>query len=177
MSSDDALDVGEHVPAVTAPLVDPDGDVDATSLSDLYGERPVLVVFYTNDFSPDCVSEWCSFRDYAWFTSNDEVTVVGSSKSRESTHRRFIDYLDLDFPLYSDRDLDVSDAFGVSYRAFKVFPRSKRSVFLVDTDGVVQYRWIGEHPLDPTRDQPPLAEIREAVEGLVGDEAETFGFN
>jgi hypothetical protein len=47
----------------------------------------------------------------------------------------------------------------------------------MDTDGVVRYRWVGEHPLDPTRDQPPLAEIREAVEGLVGEEPETFGFN
>jgi peroxiredoxin len=92
-------------------------------------------------------------------------------------HRRFSSYLDLEFPLFSDRDLEVSDAFGVTYRTFKVFPRSKRSVYLVDTDGVVRYRWIGDHPLDPTRDQPPLAEIREAVEELAGEEPETFGFN
>ncbi|MFB6268453.1 MAG: redoxin domain-containing protein [Halobacterium sp.] len=177
MSSDDALAEGDAVPGVSAPLVHPDGSVEETPLSDLYAERPVLLVFYTNDFSPDCVSEWCSFRDYAWFTSNDDVRVVGSSKSRASTHKRFINYLDLEFPLYADRDLDVSDAFGVTYRTFKVFPRSKRSVFLVDTDGVVRYRWVGEHPLDPTRDQPPLPEIREAVEELVGGETETFGFN
>ena len=177
MSSEDALSEGERVPAVTAPLVYPDGIVEETSLSGLYEEQAVLLVFYTNDFSPDCVSEWCSFRDYAWFTSNDAVKVVGSSKSRASTHSRFIDYLDLKFALYSERDLGVSDAFGVTYRTFKVFPRPKRSVFLVDTDGVVRYRWVGEHPLDPTRDQPPLPEIREAVEDLVGEKSETFGFN
>jgi peroxiredoxin len=177
MGSEDVLSVGEEVPATTAPLVYPDGDVEETALSELYEDTPVLVVFYTNDFSPDCVTEWCSFRDYAWFASNDEVRVVGSSKSREGTHRRFSSYLDLDFPLFSDRDLEVSDAFGVTYRTFKVFPRSKRSVFLVDSDGVVRYRWIGEHPLDPTRDQPPLGEIREAVEELSGEEPETFGFN
>ncbi|MXR20849.1 redoxin domain-containing protein [Halobacterium bonnevillei] len=177
MGSEDALRVGEEVPATTAPLVYPDGGVEETALSELYEDTPVLVVFYTNDFSPDCVTEWCSFRDYAWFTSSDEVRVVGSSKSREGTHRRFSSYLDLDFPLFSDRDLEVSDAFGVTYRTFKVFPRSKRSVFLVDADGVVRYRWIGDHPLDPTRDQPPLAEIREAVEELSGEEPETFGFN
>lgn len=177
MASEDALAEGEDVPPVAAPLVSPDGDATETPLSDLYEDRPVLLVFYTNDFSPDCVTEWCSFRDYAWFTSNDDVRVVGSSKSRVATHRRFISYLDLDFPLYSDRNLGVSDAFGVTYRTFKVFPRSKRSVFLVDTDGVVRYRWVGEHPLDPTRDQPPLPEIRAAVEGLVGEEPETFGFN
>ena len=65
----------------------------------------------------------------------------------------------------------------MTYRAFRVFPRSKRSVFLVDTDGVVQYRWVGDHPLDPTRDQRPLDEIRTAVEELSGDEPESFGFS
>ncbi|MCD2201927.1 redoxin domain-containing protein [Halobacterium sp. KA-6] len=177
MTSGDALDVGDEVPDVAAPLVHPDDSVEETPLSELYADRPVLVVFYTNDFSPDCVSEWCSFRDYGWFTSTEDVRVVGSSKSRVPTHRRFIDYLDIDFPLYADTDLDVADAFGVTYRALKLLPRAKRSVFLVDTDGVVQYRWIGEHPLDPTRDQPPLGEIREAVEEHVGGEPETFGFN
>jgi peroxiredoxin len=123
MGSDAALAEGESVPATSAPLVHPDGDAVETSLSDLYEDQPILVVFYTNDFSPDCVTEWCSFRDYAWFTSNDQVRVVGSSKSRKANHRRFISYLDLDFPLFSDRDLEVSDAFGVTYRTFKVFPR------------------------------------------------------
>jgi peroxiredoxin len=177
MTRGDALGVGDEVPDVAAPLVQPDDSVEQTALSELYADRPVLVVFYTNDFSPDCVNEWCSFRDYGWFTSTEDVRVVGASKSRAATHRRFIDYLDIDFPLYADTDLDVSDAFGVTYRALKLLPRSKRSVFLVDTDGVVRYRWIGEHPLDPTRDQPPLAEIREAVEEHVGGETETFGFS
>jgi len=177
MASDDVLAVGDDVPDVAAELVRADGSVETTPLSALYADGPVLVVFYTNDFSPDCVDEWCAFRDYGWFTSSNDVSVVGSSKSRVTTHRKFIDYLDIDFPLYSDRDLEVSDAFGVSYRTFKLFPRSKRSVFLVDEDGVVRYRWVGEHPLDPTRDQPPLDEIRSAVEELSGGEPETFGFN
>ncbi|NIB98590.1 redoxin domain-containing protein [Halobacterium sp. R2-5] len=172
-----AVGNGEEVPDVSAPLVHASGDVTETALSELYDDRPVLMVFYTNDFSPDCVNEWCSFRDYGWFTSTDDVRVVGASRSRAATHRRFIDYLDIDFPLYADTDLALSDAFGVTYRALKVFPRSKRSVFLVDADGVVQYRWVGEHSLDPTRDQPPLAEIREAVEEHTGGEPETFGFS
>lgn len=176
MSSDEAREVGEAVADVSAPLVHPDGSVETTSLDDLYDDRPLLVVFYTNDFSPDCVSEWCSFRDYGWFASSEAVRVVGVSKSRVSTHRRFINYLDLEFPLFSDTDLEISDAFGVTYRTFHLFPRAKRSVFLLDTEGTIRYRWVGEHPLDPTRDQPPLDEIRDAVEEFSGDEPETFGF-
>jgi peroxiredoxin len=177
MSSDGALDVGESVPDTGAELVYPEGETESAPLRELYADGPLLVVFYTNDFSPDCVNEWCSFRDYGWFASSGDVSVVGASKSKVPTHRRFISYLDLEFPLYSDGDLELSDAFGVTYRAFRVFPRAKRSVFLVDGDGVVQYRWVGDHPLDPTRDQPPLDEIRSAVEELSGDEPETFGFS
>lgn len=48
---------------------------------------------------------------------------------------------------------------------------------LLDEDGVVRYRWVGEHPLDPTRDQPPMSEIHAAIaEEFDGDGPETFGF-
>jgi peroxiredoxin Q/BCP len=177
MADSHGIAVGEQVADVSETLVSPDGEASETQLSDLLADGPVLLTFYTNDFSPDCIKEWCSFRDYDWFTSNDAVQVVGASKSRPFTHRKFIDHLDLQFPLYADTDLDLASAFGVSYRAFKVVPRSRRSCFLLDEDGVVQYKWIGEHPLDPTRDQPPVSEIHEAIEEQFDDDGpETFGF-
>ena len=147
-------------------------------MSELFAERPVLVTFNTNDFSPDCVKEWCSFRDYDWFASGDRVRVVGVSRSRAYTHRKFIEYLDLNFPLYADRDLAISDAFGVTYRTFNIAARSRRSCFLLDSDGAIRYRWLGEHPLDPTRDQPPISEIHAAVaDEFGGDGPEMFGFD
>ncbi|MFB6078343.1 MAG: redoxin domain-containing protein [Halarchaeum sp.] len=172
------LAAGDVAPDVSAPLVYPDGRVEDVSLSALVGERPTLLAFYTNDFSPDCAEEWCSFRDYGWFSNDERVQVVGVSRSRVGTHRRFIDYLDLDFPLYSDRDLAMTEAFGVDYRVFGLLRRPKRSVFLVDDDLEVRYRWVGEHALDATRAQPPLGEIVEAVENAFGTEAaEDFGFD
>jgi peroxiredoxin len=177
MSDSSGLDVGERARSVSAPLVRPDGETTDTPLADLWGEKPVLLSFYTNDFSPDCVEEWCAFRDYDWFTSNDDVQVVGVSKSHAYTHKKFIDYLDLNFPLYADRELAISDAFGVTYRTFKIATRSRRSCFLLDGDGAVRYKWVGEHPLDPTRDQPPISEIHEAIaDEFGGEESETFGF-
>ncbi|WP_232687291.1 redoxin domain-containing protein [Halobacterium zhouii] len=171
------LEVGDTAPELEATLVQPDGTAGDVSLADLWADRPLVLAFYTNDFSPDCVKEWCSFRDYGWFTSDDRVQVVGASSSRVATHRKFIDYLDLEFPLYADTDLALADAFGVTYRAFKLFERARRSVFLVDTDGTIRYRWLGESLVDPTRDQPPLGDVRSKIEGLVGDKRETFGFN
>ncbi|WP_132057137.1 redoxin domain-containing protein [Halorussus amylolyticus] len=175
MGDSRGIEVGETAPDVGAPLVHPDGEVTETKLSELFEETPVLLSFYTNDFTPDCIEEWCSFRDYDWFASGDQVQVVGVSRSRAYTHRKFIDYLDLGFPLYADRDLDISDAFGVTYRVFKVAARSRRSCFLLDSDGRVRYKWVGEHPLDPTRDTPPVSEIHEAITDEFGEEHETFG--
>jgi len=177
MNDTPGLDVGDPAPDFSAPLVHPAGDVTETRFSELLTEKPVLLSFYTNDFSPDCIDEWCAFRDYDWFASGEAIQVVGVSKSHSFTHRKFIDYLGLGFPLYSDRDLSVAESYDVKYRTLGVLPRARRSVFLVDQEQTVRYVWVGEHPLDPTRDQPPLDEIRDAVHREIGGpETESFGF-
>jgi len=175
MSDSDGLDVGAEVPAFTGELVTPDGTTERVALSELLAEKPVLFNFYTADFSPDCIDEWCAFRDFDWFASGDDVQVIGVSKSGSALHKRFIDYLDMPFSLYADNDLEIADAFGVTYRAFKLIPRARRSCFLVDGDRRVRYKWLGEHWLDPTRDTPPVREIHEAVVEELGDDVETFG--
>lgn len=169
-SADDVgLPVGSEAPDVSGTLVHPDGRVEKRRLSSLLDEEAVLLTFYTNDFSPDCIREWCSFRDFGWFTATQDLQVVGVSKSRVGTHKRFIDYLDLDFPLFADRNLEISKAFGVDYRVFNVLPRARRSCFFIDQDGVVRYKWIGEHPLDPTRDTPPIEELHDRIKDLLGE--------
>jgi peroxiredoxin len=170
------LTVGDEAPAFSGPLVRSDGRTTDTALADLLADAPVLLSFYTVDFSPDCIEEWCAFRDFDWFDA-DEVQVVGVSKSSPWLHRQFIDRLGLEFPLYSDPGLDISAAFDVSYRAFGVSRRSRRSCFLVDEDRRVRYRWVGDHWLDPTRDTPPVGEIYEEIREIVDpEEPETFGF-
>lgn len=158
------LEVGAEAPDFTAPLVYPDGDTEAVALSALLEESPVLLAFYTNDFSPDCVTEWCSFRDDAWFDASGHIQVVGVSRSRPYTHRRFMEYLDLPFPLYSDTDLAITEAYRVRYRLFKILPRARRSCFLVDQERRIRYKWVAEHPLDATRETPSMHEIRTAIE-------------
>jgi peroxiredoxin len=172
----DPLAVGESVPDARADLVRVDGTVSSTALSDLTDERPVLLCFYTMDFSPDCVKQWCAFRDFDWFAGGEHVRVVGVSRSGVRLHREFISRFDIGFPLFADTDLALSDAFGVTYRTFGLTRRSRRSCFLLDSTGTVRYRWLADHWLDPTRDLPPVSEIHEAVVDAVGPEPESFGF-
>lgn len=127
------------------------------------------------DFSPDCVEEWCACRDFDWFDAG-AVPVVGISRSGPWLHRRFVDRLGLEFPLYSDPDLDVPEAYDVGSRAFGVSRRARRSCFLVGADGTIKYRRVGDHWLDPTLDTPPVAEIYKEISGIVDvEEPETFG--
>ncbi|WP_380678628.1 redoxin domain-containing protein [Salinigranum sp. GCM10025319] len=173
---DGPLAVGTEAPDVRADLVDTDGSVSTVSLSELIADGPVLLCFYTMDFSPDCVKQWCAFRDFDWFAGGDHVQIVGVSRSGVRLHRRFISQFDIGFPLYADTDLDLSDAFGLTYRTLGLTKRSRRSCFLVDTDREIRYRWLADHWLDPTRDLPPVSEIHEAVVREVGPEADDFGF-
>lgn len=163
------LEVGMDAPQFTAPLVSPDGGTEEIPLQSLLEEAPILLAFYTNDFSPDCINEWCSFRDYGWFAADDRFNLVGISKSRPSTHRRFIDRLDLQFPLYADTELAVTQAFGVEYRLFKLARRARRSCFLIDQSGEIRYRWLAEHRIDPTRATPDLEELRAALDSELGE--------
>lgn len=113
---------------------------------------------------------------YDWFASGDHVQFVGINKSRPKTHRRFINHLDLQFPLYTDTNLEIADSYGVKYRTFKVVSRARRSCFLIDRDRTIRYIWVDNHPIDPTMDTPPLSEIHDAIEDAFGSEPETFGF-
>lgn len=170
----DVADTGDTVDDRAVTMVQPGGSVERTSLAELAADRPVLLSFYTIDFSPDCITEWCAFRDFGWFTGNPDLRVVGSSRSGPSMHRRFIDHLDLGFPLIADTGLALAQSFGVTYRAFGVSQRSRRSCFLVDEDLAVRYRWLGEHWLDPTRSVPPVADIYEDLRAIVGPPADEF---
>jgi peroxiredoxin len=176
MSSSSGLAVGEQAPDFTAPLVSAESGTEDVLFSSLLDDKPVLLSFYTADFSPDCIDEWCAFRDFDWFSTGEDVRVIGISKSGVRLHKRFIDHLGLKFPLYSDPDLDVASAFDVDYRAFGISRRAKRSCFLVDTDRTVRYRWVADHWLDPTRDTPPLGEIHDAIQRELDVENRSFGF-
>ena len=158
------LDVEREAPDFSAPLTYSNGETETVALSTLLADGPVLLAFYTNDFSPDCITESCAFRDGRWFGSDGAVQVVGVSRSRPFTHRKFIDHLDLEFPLFSDSDLTITEAYRVKYRLFKLLPRPRRSCFLIDRDGRIRYKWIGDHPLDATRDTPSMNEIHAAID-------------
>jgi peroxiredoxin len=83
--------------------------------------------------------------------------------SRDSpyTHVAWMQALDLDFPLLSDWNAEATRGFGVAFEHNGMREVSRRSAFLVDTDGVVRGAWAYE-----SGDLPDLDELIDAARAL-----------
>lgn len=73
----------------------------------------VVLVFYPLDFHPACTDQWCSLRDADWLTILDDVVVLGVGSDGAYAHREYADKHNIQFPLLSDRDGQVSPRLQV----------------------------------------------------------------
>ena len=97
----------------------------------------------------------------------DEVTSLGASAigiavTATFSQQQFAKDLQLRFPLLSDWNREVATAWGVSYDVWKGHQGvAKRSVFIVDRDGIVRYRWVTEDALVQPAYDEMLATLRQ----------------
>jgi peroxiredoxin Q/BCP len=103
-----------------------------------YRGKKVLVYFYPKDDTPGCTTEACSFRDNYEELRKAGLVVLGISKDSSKSHKKFADKYTLPFPLLSDSDGAVCEAYGV-WRKKKFMGREymgiERMSFLIDEDG------------------------------------------
>jgi len=92
--------------------------------------------------------------------------VLGLSVESDRAHTAFARQLDLPFPLLSDFNRLVVGQFGIAYTPDQPFSgfwgMSKRSVFVLDRDGVVRYAWVTQDPAVA----PDVEAVLRAVERL-----------
>jgi peroxiredoxin Q/BCP len=125
-----SVGVGDPAPDFTLPGT---GGTDV-SLSDFAG-RPVVLVFYPGDDTPVCTRQLNSYNDeLEQFTALD-AQVLGISAQDVASHESFSGKHGFGFPLLADTDKKVAGLYGTLGPIG--FPR--RSVFIVDGDGVVRY--------------------------------------
>lgn len=118
----------------TAPRFSlPDDEGHTFSLEDSRGEK-VLLVFYPGDNTPVCTRQLCDYRDGVEAFEGLGVRVVGISNDSVESHRDFKEKHRLPFTLLSDPGLEVADQYGS-----KGIMGVKRSVFLLDEEGVIRY--------------------------------------
>jgi peroxiredoxin Q/BCP len=114
-----------------------DQDGNPVSLSDLRGKRVVLY-FYPAAMTPGCTTEACDFRDSLASLTGAGYTVLGVSRDAPAKLREFRERDALTFPLLSDPDHAVHDAYGAwgeKMNYGKKIEGVLRSTFVIDEDG------------------------------------------
>jgi len=96
----------------------------------------VVLAFYPGDFTPVCTRQFCSYRDAADRLDELDAIVWGISPQSADSHERFRSKYRLTVPLLADPDRDVIRAYGVLGPGGLV----RRSIFMVDPEGIVRYR-------------------------------------
>jgi peroxiredoxin Q/BCP len=87
-------------------------DGRSTTLTDLAGERALVVFFYPKAFTAGCTAQACHFRDLGAEFAELGASRVGVSRDDADTQARFVGEHEFDFPLIADPDGSVSRAFG-----------------------------------------------------------------
>jgi thioredoxin-dependent peroxiredoxin len=137
------------------------------ALTDLKG-HPVILFFYPKDDTPGCTKEACAFRDeYAEFRKHGAI-VLGVSVDPVQSHDRFVKKFSLPFPLLSDEDHRIVEAYGVwGEKTFmgRKYQGTHRVTFLIGPDGRIKKIWPKVKPdehtaevlaaLDARTSQPP----------------------
>jgi glutaredoxin-dependent peroxiredoxin len=111
------------------------------SLGDYKGKNVVLL-FFPLAFTGVCTKELCSVRDNISVYNDANAQVLGISVDSLYVLNKFKQEQNLNFPLLSDFNKDVSKAFDVLYETFSTFEMhgvSKRAAFVIDKEGVIQY--------------------------------------
>ena len=147
-----AAKVGDKAPDFTLY----DTEKKPRSLKEFLGKKTVLA-FYPGAFTGVCTKEMCTFRDSVSRFNALNAQVVGISVDAPFANKAFATQNNLQFPLLSDFNRTALKAYGIVHEGFSGlngYFASKRSVFVLDKDGIVRYAWISDNPgVEPNYDE------------------------
>lgn len=151
------VDVGQKAPDFTMPS----DEGKPVTLSRELGKGPVVLSFYVFDFTGVCTGQLCAMRDSMGEFQRHGATVFGISTDSPASHRAFRAANQGNYPLLSDWNKTTSKAYGVLYdKLGDLLGVTKRSVFVLDRDGVVRFKWVTEDPKVPPDAKRILDEVR-----------------
>ena len=130
------LEAGDAAPDFTLTAA----DGSAVSLADYRGQN-VILYFYPKADTPGCTTQACDFRDSLASLQGAGYQVLGVSPDPVSALTKFTESQDLTFPLLSDEDHVVAEAYG-AWGEKKNYGKASegliRSTVVLDQDGKVQ---------------------------------------
>src|SRR5690349_21695784 len=122
-----------------------DTERNKVNLSDFKGKN-VLILFYPQAFSRTCTAELCTVRDDIARYNNINAQVLGISVDSVFTLKRYKEEQGYNFPLLSDFNKEASAAYDSLYENWILEMKgvSKRSAFIIDKEGIIQYAELVE---------------------------------
>ena len=132
-------DAGDKAPNFTLPT-DSGGKI---SLSQFKGQKVVLY-FYPKDDTSGCTKEACGFNENLKALEKLNAAVIGISKDSPPKHDKFKAKYDLKFPLASDEDGKVCEAYGTWIQKSmygRKYMGIDRATFLIDEKGKIEQVW------------------------------------
>ena len=103
-------------------------------LKDFLGKKNIVLYFYPKDDTPGCTKEACSFRDNLQPIRDMGAEIIGVSLDSIQSHSKFASKYGLSFPLISDKEKRIANAYGVLK---DTGTSTNRVTFIIDKTGKV----------------------------------------
>ena len=154
-----AAEVGAKAPDFTLP----NQDREPVTLSEQVKKGPVVLAFVPAAFSGVCTKELCTFRDSTAELGKVNAQVFAISVDTFFALKAWGDAQGYKFPLLSDFNKTVIADYGVvNPDMIGLKGIAKRSVFVIDRNGVVRHREV----LEDARNEPNYAKVNETLASL-----------
>ncbi len=154
------------MPEVGEKFIDfelPDQNLNKVKLSDYVGKKNIVLAFYVLDFSSVCTNEMCTFDRFLNELEKLDGIVFGISVDSPFSHKAFAEKYNLKIPLLSDFNRDVITKYNIVHEElFGLKKVGKRSVFIIDKQGIIRYKWVSDNP----RNEPDYEEIKRVLASL-----------
>ena len=138
-------------------------DKSKITLSELKDQN-ILLLFFPAAFTGTCTKELCSVRDNISLYSNIDAKVFGISVDSVYSLARYKEEQRLNFLLLSDFNKEVSTEYDCLYETFSYDMKgvSKRSAFVIDKNGIIQYAEV----LEKATDLPDFEAIQRTLRSI-----------
>ena len=135
-------------------------ELKEVSLADYKGQK-LVVHFFPLAFTGVCTTQLCTMRDSFGYYEGMNAAVVGISIDSPFTLAKFKEVEAYQFPLLSDFNKEVSQAYGAFYDefVFNLKGVAKRAAFVIDEEGKVIYAEV----LENAGDLPNFETIKNVV--------------
>jgi peroxiredoxin len=148
-----SIQVGDQAPDFTLVSKTANGP-ELVTLSDLIGKSNIILLFVPMAFTGGCTTEFCEISKGISDYDALDAKVLGISGDNPFAQEAWAQKEGITISLLSDYEHKVTAAYGVAYEQFLPAKNlimggvPKRSAFVVDKSGVVQYAEVLENPGD-----------------------------